>query len=338
MREKLFLLASVVFLSGSADHALFVTPSITEAAPAASNLQFFAASLHSNGKHSVAPQRRVLVQLAREKEARQEQPVVQTHYRQRTTNVQRSTFNVTNFLPRSRFAPRTRPKPAPAPIPDPIHPAIDKPNIAIHHRLLADEVVKLVPKHCQQSLRRFYVKPIGGRALGGKSTIIINSELFQENTYDLNQEFRALVVHELGHVVDLGCFRGTPESGTTVYVDGNDMMYANDPSIEFYQISWLSSHSQRRGTNKDDFVSGYASWDMFEDFAESFAYYVLHRSEFEKRAETNSVIAAKLNWLQTYLPNLQAPAISKHAWDGNIAWDITKLDYTWTGIGQIAQR
>lgn len=339
MREKLFLLASIAFLSGSANHALFFTPSITEPVAAASLPSVFVANLQSFGAHAVAPQRRMLVQLAREKEAQQEaitpQPQNQTHYRQRT-NIQRSTFNVQNFFPTP--LPAEASAKAGTPTPAPIHPAIDQPDIAIHQRLLADEVIKLLPQNCQDSLRHFYVKSINGRALGGKSTIIINGDAFTKSTPEADQEFRALFVHEMGHVLDLGCFQGSPYSGNTTYLDGEEMMYADDPSVQFYRISWLASNNQREGVTSEDFVSGYASWDMFEDFGESFAYYVLHRSEFAKRAQQNTALAAKYNWFQTYLPNLPTVAVSNYEWNGVIPWDITKLDYTWIESDEFAQR
>lgn len=297
MREKILLLASLAFLGGSVNHAIFVSESIAQTTPSASNERLFA-----------APQRRLLTRLARQKAMISPLSYNHGHYRQH--------FNVQEMVQAKPVKPA---KPVYR-----MHPAIDKADIKLKHRLIADEVIKMIPAKCQSSLRNFYVKYDGmeGRGLGGKSTIILNGQMN-------DKEFRALFIHELGHVIDLGCFSGSPAGGRTRYMDGDEMMYGDDPSLDFYRISWLSSHAQRKEVKDEDFVSGYASWDMFEDFAEAFAYYMLHRDEFVKRAENNSALAAKLAWFQAHLPDLPATAISYHDWDGYAPWDVTKLEYSW---------
>ena len=316
MREKILLIASISFLVGSADHALFVSQSVAESSSPASDGSTFTASIRSTSAHAVAPIRRVLVQMHKEKEEKQVvPPVFKTHYKQRSIQ--------------SPFPTHTHQHHYHSPILN----AIDKPDIKIQHRLLADEVVKLMPKHCQNVLRNFYVRYEGmeGRGLGGKSTIILNGNVPDD-------EFRALFVHEWGHLWELGCLEGSSFAQGTRYKDGDYVMKADDPSVEFYRISWVTSNTQRKGTTDADFVSGYASWDMFEDLAESFAYYVLHRSEFELRARDNAVLAAKYAWLEKNLPELPIISISDHKWNGTIPWDITRLPYRWIGDENVASR
>ncbi|TSC97509.1 MAG: Uncharacterized protein Greene101449_1183 [Candidatus Peregrinibacteria bacterium Greene1014_49] len=146
-----------------------------------------------------------------------------------------------------------------------------------------------------------------------------------------DQEFRSLFVHEFGHVLDLGCFQGNPSTGESVFKDGGDIMWNDDPSLVFYRISWQLSNVQKEGMKPEDFVTGYASWDAFEDIAESLTYYVFQRSAFIKRAETNAKIAMKLAWIETYVfPGGETIAEGQHLWNGEVPWDSTKLPYTWT--------
>ncbi len=206
-----------------------------------------------------------------------------------------------------------------------IHPTIDKADINIRHRIIANEVIQEMPKKCQNILKNFYVRyePTESRGLGGKSTIILSGLV-------PDKEFRALFIHEFGHMVDLGCINGTALGKNTQYKDGKEIMKDDDPSIDFYQLSWLNSHTQKKGSKNEDFVSGYAQWDMFEDFAESFTYFVLHREVFIARAEKNEILAAKYNWFINNLPPIYVNSKSEVTNIHNIPWDITKLSYTWS--------
>ena len=55
----------------------------------------------------------------------------------------------------------------------------------------------------------------------------------------------------------------------------------------------------KAGTDKMDFVSGYAMTDPFEDFAESYAYYILHGTEFRRLARVNNSVKQKYDYLKT---------------------------------------
>lgn len=201
---------------------------------------------------------------------------------------------------------------------------VDQPEIKMEHRKIADEVIRNMPSECQNVLKDFYVRYDSPehRGLAGKSVMILDGTV-------PNDEFRALFVHEFGHVSDLGCLDGTSDSGKSGFTDGNSPIYKDDPSVSFYQISWITSETQRSNVKQEDFVSGYASYDAFEDFAESFAYYVLHYETFAARAKTNSALAAKLQWLEAHFPTLKGIATGKSSWAGKVPWDITKLPYVW---------
>ena len=219
--------------------------------------------------------------------------------------------------------------PTPAPKAPTFLPAINQDDIQLKHKEIANEVLTSLPHKCQDTLKNFHVQYDNPkrRGLAGKNTIILSGVV-------PDQEFRALLIHELGHVFDLNqstaCLAGTKNAGYSEFKDGNDPVYNNDPSLEFYRISWSGPKTKRAGTTKGDFVSGYAAWDVFEDFAESFAYFVLHNETFLERSKYNVSLAQKYNFFKRYLfPNGVELATTQHNWTGKIPWDVTKLPYTW---------
>lgn len=199
-------------------------------------------------------------------------------------------------------------------------------DIEQRHRTLANNTLLSLPPQCRDNLRSFYVNydvNPKNRGLGGADTIIIAGHV-------PDGEFRALLVHECGHVADLGGFRGTPSAGFTEFFDGNEPIYGNDPSVAFYRVSWTSASARKENSAKSDFVSGYAMSDPFEDFAESFAFYVLQKKEFARLAKKNTAMAAKYDWFQRNLSGvMKTVAMGKYVRGKKEPWDVTKLPYTW---------
>ena len=230
--------------------------------------------------------------------------------------------------------PRAATKVAPSPRPPTFLGIVDQPDIRLEHKVIADEVLRMIPNACRSTLKNFYVRYDNPkqRGLAGKSSVVVSGNLSA-------MEFRGVLVHELlGHVVDLGCIVGHSESGESGFKDGKEPMYADDPSVAFYKISWLTEHVQSGDANAQDFVTGYASWDSYEDLAESVTYYLLQESAFRERAQTNSALQRKLTWLETNLFTKQKRiAIGSHTWTGEVPWDATKLPYTWLGNQTVAQ-
>lgn len=210
-------------------------------------------------------------------------------------------------------------------------PVVDHKDIKLKHRIIADEVLRSMPKKCQNTLKNFYVRYDNPkqRGLGGKTTIILSGNIPDD-------EFRALMIHELGHVFDLNnaveCLSGTKDSGISHFRDGDDLFYQNDPSISFYSISWINEKTKRPGARPDDFVTGYAAWDVFEDFAESMTYFITQNDVFLERAQTNPILAAKYNWFRIHMfPEGKHIAVGEPQWNGTVPWDATKLHYKWQG-------
>ncbi len=204
-------------------------------------------------------------------------------------------------------------------------PVVNHEDILPHHRILADQVLRSLPSSCRDNLKNFYVnyeKNPKNRGLGGESTIIVAGNVPK-------LEFMALIVHECGHVVDLGALRGTPDSGYTAFFDGNTPIYGNDPSVAFYSINWIASETKRPGTKDTHFISGYAAADSFENFAEAYTAFALQNEAFKKLATTNSVMKAQYDFMEHVVFAGSEPIASGQYIPGKkLPWDVTRLPFT----------
>lgn len=158
------------------------------------------------------------------------------------------------------------------------------------------------------------------RGLGGTNTVIIND-------YNLSEEeFVSVLVHEIGHVIDLGGIQGNPTASKSVFHDGGNPIFNNDFSTVYYAYSWVDNYEHNSKANRLDFVSGYAMTDPFEDFAESFVYYVLHNADFKVLAKGNEKLALKYAYIRDYV--FAGAELQTGEGTTNIkkrVWDSTKL-------------
>ena len=251
--------------------------------------------------------------------------------------------------PQPQPAPRPTPQPEPEPIPEPepepepepkepavvLLPAIAASDATTHHKNMVNEVLMAMPARCRNTLKNFYVKyePQKHRGLAGKTVMILDGTRPDD-------EFRALFIHESGHNFDLGCLRGSSASGESAFKDGSEPVYKDDPSVGFYEISWITSDVQRSNSKPEDFASGYASYNAFEDFAEGLAYFVLQNHAFKLRAQENEAMAKKYAWFRDELFGGTVPSIAtgRSSFTGKVPWDTTKLTYDWHGEQAFAQR
>lgn len=207
-----------------------------------------------------------------------------------------------------------------------ILPVLRHQDIHSNHQILLSETLRALPEQCQKSLRNLYVRydRPKQRGLAGKGTMILSGNVRAA-------ELRALFIHEFGHITDLGCLTGTQESGPSPFHDGPEPIFQNDRSLSFYQISWVEETTRKPGNMPGDFVSGYAAKDAFEDFAETFAYFVLQPEAFKTRAQGNIALHKKWVWMQEYVFQKAKTLASGKPWNGVLPWDVTKILYTWHG-------
>ncbi len=115
-------------------------------------------------------------------------------------------------------------------------------------------------------------------------------------------------VHELWHLVDL---KFLPD------------LWDYDPSENFYNISWVSYNVKKKSSKLNDYVSWYALTNKYEDFAESFTFYIFHNDEFKRRAKENVAISRKYNFFKKYIfvdgeflgTSFENKAIAEYNWD-----------------------
>ena len=205
---------------------------------------------------------------------------------------------------------------------------LDESGVNENQRSLVGSVLSLLDDACLEKIETFsvlYNHP-KHRGLAGKGVILVSGTV-------PDQELVGLLLHEgLGHFRDITCLTGTEASGVSTFRDGDAVIFNNDPSISFYKISWTNEKTRRADAQPEDFVTGYPYLsDNFEDLAESVTYYVTQEKNFRTRAAANPILAQKLAWLEQYMPRTKAIAETDAQWDGKIAWDATKLAFTWRG-------
>ncbi len=122
-------------------------------------------------------------------------------------------------------------------------------------------------------------------------------------------EFLWVLIHEFGHVVDINRLVATT--------------FTSDVSEEFYAISFDIHGEKKKGLGIDDFVSWYALTNRYEDFAESFAFYILHNQEFKRRSIKNTTLEKKYRFFADRIfsdwrfqgTTFETDSISEYVWD-----------------------
>lgn len=135
----------------------------------------------------------------------------------------------------------------------------------------------------------------GRRGLGGGSTVILRCS----NVDDA--ELSSVLVHEMGHIVDTGLETGNKWSGKSEFVDGKVPIYNDDTSLRFYRISWENSEKLRSDASQTNFVTGYAMTDPFEDFAETYNFYILHGKQFKEMGKYDKNLRRKYIYMKYFV-------------------------------------
>jgi hypothetical protein len=204
-------------------------------------------------------------------------------------------------------------------------PVVDQKDIHPEHQALLNTVLNWLPPLCRDSLDHLVVR-YDSKSPRGQAT---SRSLLLRGTLP-NDELVAVLIHECGHIMDLGGLQGTARAGASAFPDGGVATFNNDPSVRFYRISWSNSEDQRADARPEDFVSGYAAHDPFEDFAETLLLYALHNAEFKELAKQNTALAQKYVFMRdeifsssfTFSPAAQKRVVS---FGEERVWDVTKL-------------
>jgi hypothetical protein len=212
-----------------------------------------------------------------------------------------------------------------------LHPGTDytpesksSPSSLKHCKSLVYRTLKSLPSKSVSELKNLtlYFADDGRRGLGGSNTVILRCSSVTD------EELVSVLVHEMGHVTDTGAINGSAAGGISSFYDGSNPVYGDDPSLEFYTLDFKDDKTLKRTATEWDFVSGYAMTDPFEDFAESYAYYVLHGNEFRSLAETNSVLQKKYEFLKNKVFNGKEYFNGSAKADASVRhYDVTVLPY-----------
>jgi hypothetical protein len=190
-----------------------------------------------------------------------------------------------------------------------------------HCKALVEQTLRQVPNELTDSLEQLTLYFSHRRSRG-----LSNARLLELRCSELaDTEIVAVLVHELGHIADLGALRGTGEASG--FTDGSYQIPQGDPSVEFYQLSWADSQTKRFSAEQKDFVSGYAATDPFEDFAESFTYYILHGADFRLMSAESETLAKKYAYLRESVFTGVEYDSAETAKEGRRVWDATLVPY-----------
>lgn len=172
-----------------------------------------------------------------------------------------------------------------------------------HYLSLATQILSILPRKDVLLLKTLIIKydDTSERGLGGKSTIIINAK--KDGAGMSDHEFLSVLIHEMGHVTDLGGLQGSPDTAPSNFRDHSETIWGDDPSLQFYQMSWHNESTKKNFMIKSHFLSVYGMSDPFEDFAESYNYYVTHGREFRYYAYGSEIIKQKYEFLKNHVFN-----------------------------------
>ncbi len=128
-------------------------------------------------------------------------------------------------------------------------------------------------------------------------------------------ELLSVFVHEFWHYLDLYYLEGT---------------FTWDTSSTFYDISWEETKVLKKWSKQSHFVSGYAMTNKYEDFAETFTFFVLHNKRFYTLAQKDDVLLKKYLFFKDYVFPDEAFSntdFSTETQPKNYYRDITKIPY-----------
>lgn len=99
-------------------------------------------------------------------------------------------------------------------------------------------------------------------------------------------ECSSVWIHEFAHYIDLYFFK------KSVFTDISNY---------FYNISWENTTVIKAWLEQKDFVSWYSMTNKYEDFAESFTYFILHNWDFLEKSKKSVILKNKYDFFSKFL-------------------------------------
>jgi len=131
--------------------------------------------------------------------------------------------------------------------------------------------------------------------------------------YQEKEEILSVFIHEFWHYIDLYFL---------------EKKLIKDISDDFYNISWKKTKVIKAWLSEKDFVSGYAMTNKYEDFAETFIYFILHNKDFLEKTKKSEILEEKYNFLISYIfksGEFQDSDFSENNKVNDYYWDTTKI-------------
>lgn len=144
-------------------------------------------------------------------------------------------------------------------------------------------------------------------------------------------EYFYVASHELWHIVDLWALRWNTNTRDENFTEfGKVIFREDDPSIDYYKISWISEDTRKNDSTKKDFCSGYGLYNPFEDFAECFNLYINFNDSFKYLASKNDIMQQKYDFIatlfdSTYLYDNELVLEKFQANKNRRPWDTTRI-------------
>lgn len=179
-------------------------------------------------------------------------------------------------------------------------------------------------KWIQESLQKLVINNQEGKRRGGATREKITINLASFGNID---EFYKVLVHEFGHIVDLGSLQGKSRGKNGNFTEfGKVVFEMDDPSLEYYRYSRQTENIRQEVAKKEDFCSGYGMSNPFEDFAECFNLYLTNNQLFQEIWKDNPVLNKKYNFLANlFLGKYLSQGEQELYYQGWRPWDSTKI-------------
>ncbi len=170
----------------------------------------------------------------------------------------------------------------------------DKHSIEKEHQRIWNRIVEIIPKKYLELVDRFEIITDGKEEITGFVETANNRwslSVDPKDTIDGNGNFTPYsmktIIHESAHIISLNKSQMTSDNNGSLYVVREGTLKKDSYLNVFFHRFWESlansneesdgydNMSEYYNKHKSEFVSKYASRDPSEDFAESFAYFVL---------------------------------------------------------------